>query len=143
MNRIQKRTAQTINKTTDPIVQRGLRKDAPVPVPLDFLQNLASVAQGNIERRPPKLKLKNRKRRSGLEEIEAAASLGAINPLVSKETAEITLEMAELIIRRQAEINATGSDGAKAGLANLERMLRMFEHIYALSSGSQFARTKS
>ena len=120
--------------STDPIVKRGFRADTPVAVPLDFLDNLSSIAQRNLERRPPKLQLQGHKSRDGY--IAELSSIVAANPVASKETADLAYQVAELVVRRQAAVQGSGDAKALAGLKTLDRMARMFEHIYLLSTGT-------
>lgn len=141
MNRIQQKNAGIALRGNDPIVNKGLRQNTPVSVPLDVLSGLAAASKRHLELRPPKLKLQRKKQNP--EDLADARPVQDILPLVSKETEETTLDIAQLVMRRQSEIMASGSPSAKAGLASLERMMRMFEHVYMLDTGMHVARAKS
>lgn len=118
----------------DPMVKKGLQPDAPVAVPLDFLQSLSSIAHRNLERRPPKLNLKARGSQAKI--LSEATAAATVNPVASKETADLAYQIAELVMRRQDAILSSGDPNAIEGLKSLDRMVRMFEHIYLLSTGA-------
>jgi len=137
MERVTESRTRNVSNPSDPIARKGFKSDKPVSVPLDFLQGISSIAQRNLERRPPKLKLKKKAiSANALDETNPAAIL---NPVASKDSADIAFQVAELVMRRQKDIKDSEDEGAKAGLATLDRMVRMFEHIYVLNSGSGYA----
>ncbi|KAB7613614.1 hypothetical protein F9L33_09545 [Amylibacter sp. SFDW26] len=112
-------------------VPNGFRGEDRVAVPLDFLQGLSSIAYRSLERRPPRLKLKPKQKVEDQDELQ---SLSRKDPIVSKETSEIAYRVAEIVVRRKAQIEQSGSLPARRGLTALERMTRMFEHVYISSS---------
>lgn len=141
MNRIQDHRARQAAQSTQPLSKRGLQDQSQVSIPLDVLQSIASIAQKQLERRPPKLKLRRKKQSD--DWLFEARPMAEIRPLVSKATEETTLDIAQFVLRRQADILQSGSDGAKAGLASLERMLIMFQQVHMMETGTQFARAKT
>uniref|UniRef100_A0AAN0NLS5 Uncharacterized protein n=1 Tax=Yoonia rhodophyticola TaxID=3137370 RepID=A0AAN0NLS5_9RHOB len=61
--------------------------------------------------------------------------MDAVAPLASRETTEIAYQIAEMLIRMMPDAEQSGDRRAKAGIVSLERMLRMFEHLYGAQSG--------
>lgn len=112
--------------TTGAVVDGEFDRSAPVSIPLDFLQELSTIAQKNLERRPPKLPLA---RSLGADWLDAVADVSS--PTASAETAEVAYQIAEFIIRRKEEIEQSSDLGPRRGLAVMERICRMFEHVFA------------
>lgn len=104
-------------------------------VHLDFFQLLSNSQSGRLKRQPPRLKLKNREKAELGYSVEEARSIEPSQPLASIETNEIAFQIAELIIRRMPEAEKSRDSRASEGIVTLDRMLRMFEHIYGAQTG--------
>lgn len=108
------------------VVPGEFRRDVSVDVPLDFLQGIAAIAQGNLERRPPKLQLP-----------EKAVSLAGQSPVeidlsqtAMRGTDDISYAIADFILRRKNDIDGSNDAAAGRGLESLDRICRMFLHMY-------------
>jgi len=124
-----------IEPTSNPEVEEF---DGSTPVvdkmPLDLLQKMAVIAHRSLERRPPKLKLKETKQ-NGLDLIGVDAA--QMKPILSQETSEIAYQIVMLVLKLQEEVEASDDLGARKGLLAVERVSRMFEHIYQAKTTSQ------
>ncbi|MEM8773869.1 MAG: hypothetical protein AAGF53_02485 [Pseudomonadota bacterium] len=120
-----------INPLDTHLETQGLTADK---VPLDLLQKMAVIAHRSLERRPPKLKLHDTQKQD-LEDISIHQI--QMKPVLAKETSEIAFQIVTLVLKLQDEVEASNDLGARKGLAAIERVSRMFEHIYQAKSMSQ------
>ena len=107
------------------IIEGGFNRAGAVPIPLDFLQGISIIAQRNLERRPPKLRLKSGTNTSSVDALSEIPG-----PAATGETSDIAYQIAEFIIRRKEVVDESEDLGAHRGLAAMERMCRMFEHVF-------------
>lgn len=136
-------TPTTAKPSVDPLIQKGLRKKTAVSAPLDVLHNLSPLAARSIERRPPKMPLTARRRRKDNPGDSWDIDLGTVQPSLSKDTSEVAYEVVELVLRRRNEISVSGDAGAQRGMAALEELCRMFEHVYLARTGQLQRAAKS
>ncbi len=118
-------------KPTDPLVAKGFPKGASVSVPLDFLQGVAAIAQRNLERRPPPVRIPGRSRNRDAGEV---ASPEEIELVVVQDMADIAFGAATLLLRRKEEVLKSRDLGAVRGLAKVDRLCRMLVHFYDASA---------
>ena len=126
------RATAPVGRGRDPVAAAGFDRTTPVSVPLDFLQSLAAMNAQSVQRQPPRMRLR---RPGSLDAADELSALVLARPVANKETAELAYVVAEMIVRRKAEVEGSGNLGARRGMAALEKMCRMFEHIYVAQTG--------
>ena len=87
----------------------------------------------SIVRAPPALRLPEPEG-ARADPLDAALRAG-LSEIGDADPAELALAIAELVLRREEEVAASGSPEAIAGLAALSEMTRMMQHLFLARTG--------
>lgn len=114
-------------------VGNGEEANVPLITPVELIKGLRSIGSRELQRRPPKLRF-GRKAGEDADEIDALVHVLKLEPLASKGTLDVAMQIAELVVRHGHDAKASGDQSVQAGMEAIELMLRMFEHIYVTQS---------
>lgn len=110
-------------------VDRVLRYDGDAPIPNDFLRDISLLGASTVERRPPKLRLFDEKQASLVESMPALHMKSDLG-----DTSQVSFQVAEFIVRRLNEVEQSDDLGAMRGFAAMDRIIRMYEHVFVARS---------